>query len=272
MLSSFSTDVWYLVMTQGVLAALGCALVYSPTTLSLSEWYTTGNRTLALGITLSCKNIVGSTCPFLFRLLLGRYGLRMTLRIRAGIATGSSLCSIALVPSPRSTMAAITPRETRIPRHFLVHRTFYIYSVAIVLQSCGYGIPQIYLNTYTHDVVALSQTSATLVLTLFKVPGICSSFFFGYLSEKKRLSLSATSVRAISAISSALAAFVLWGLSSEGGLTTLNLFSISFGFFAECHSATWGGMLNGMEQEAAQSNEAIDSGMIYGLLNGARAI
>jgi hypothetical protein len=40
-LSSFSKHVWHLVATQGVLAALGCALVYSPITLSLGEWLVT---------------------------------------------------------------------------------------------------------------------------------------------------------------------------------------------------------------------------------------
>ena len=30
LISSFSTDVWHLIATQGVMAALGCALVYSP--------------------------------------------------------------------------------------------------------------------------------------------------------------------------------------------------------------------------------------------------
>lgn len=39
LLSSFSTHVWHLVVTQGVMAALGCALIYSPTTLSLGEWF-----------------------------------------------------------------------------------------------------------------------------------------------------------------------------------------------------------------------------------------
>lgn len=39
LLSSFSTHVWHLVATQGVIAALGCALIYSPTTLSLGEWF-----------------------------------------------------------------------------------------------------------------------------------------------------------------------------------------------------------------------------------------
>lgn len=96
-LSSFSSHVWHLVATQGVLSALGCALVYSPTTLSLGEWFSTGagaglknHRAVAYGVTLSCKNVVGSVMPFLARALLENYGFRVALRIWAAVALGSS--------------------------------------------------------------------------------------------------------------------------------------------------------------------------------------
>jgi predicted MFS family arabinose efflux permease len=272
LLSSVSTQVWHLVATQGVLAALGCALMYSPTTLSLGEWFETKNRAVAYGVVLSCKNIVGSASPFLFRTLLDRYGFRMTLRIWTALTAGASILAIFLVPTHPSSISSSTPRVRKIPWKFLKHQTFYIYSIAIILQSCGYGIPQTYLNTYAHEVTLLSQTSATLLLTLFNAPGIVSSSFFGYLSDKKRFSLSATTVTAISAICSAMSAFLLWGLTSQGSLALLVLFSITFGFFAGGYSATWGGVINELEREAAQSNEAIDVGMVYGLLNGARGI
>lgn len=272
LLSSFSTHVWHLVATQGVMAALGCALIYSPTTLSLGEWFTTSNRAVAYGIVLSCKNIVGSTCPFLLRYLLDHYGFRMTLRIWAAITAGTSIFAILLVPTHPSSTSSSAHRTPRIPWRFLKHQTFYIYCVAIILQSCGYGVPQTYLNTYAHEVTLLSQTSATLLLTLFNVPGIVASSFFGYLSDNKHFPLSATTVTSISAISSALSAFLLWGMTSQGGMVLLVLFSITFGFFAGGYSATWGGVINELEREAAQRNEAIDAGMIYGLLNGARGI
>lgn len=200
-LSSFSTNVWHLVITQGVLAAFGCALVYSPTTLSLGEWFNTHNRAVAYGVTLSCKNIVGSACPFMLRLLLDRYGLRTTLRIWAAIAAATSILAICLIPTHPSSISLGTHRTTRkIPWQFLKHQTFYIYSFAIVLQSSGYGIPQTYLNQYAHEVTLLSQTSATLLLTLFNIPGIVSSSFFGYLSDNKYFRLSATTVTTISAV------------------------------------------------------------------------
>ncbi|KAL8947978.1 MAG: hypothetical protein Q9222_005786, partial [Ikaeria aurantiellina] len=220
LLSSFSTHVWHLVATQGVLAAFGCALIFSPTTLSLGEWFRTSNRAVAYGVTLSCKNIVGSACPFLLRGLLDHSDFRVTLRWWALITATTSILAIFLIPTHPSSL--ISPsnnfsRERRkIPWHFSKHSTFYVHAVAIILQSSGYGIPQTYLNTYAHDVTLLSQTSATLLLTLFNIPGIISSAFFGYLSNNnKRFSLSATTVTAISAIASALSAFLFWGLTSK---------------------------------------------------------
>ncbi|RDL41266.1 Uncharacterized protein BP5553_01245 [Venustampulla echinocandica] len=272
LLSSFSTHVWHLVATQGVMASLGCALIYSPATLSLGEWFNTSNRAVAYGVVLSCKNIVGSACTFLLRVLLDRYGFRITLRIWASIAAGTSILAIFLIPAHPSRICSSSHRTRKIPWQFLKHRTFYIYAIASILQSSGYGIPQTYLNTYAHEVTLLSQTSATLLLTLFNIPGIVSSCFFGYLSDNKRFPLSAATVTAICAFSSALSAFFLWGLTSQGSMALLVLFSMTFGFFAGGYSATWGGVINEMESEAAQRNEAIDTGMLYGLLNGARGI
>ncbi|KAI9148356.1 Monocarboxylate transporter 12-B [Paramyrothecium foliicola] len=272
LLASYSTHVWHLVATQGVSAALGCSLIYSPATLSLGEWYNTKNRAVAYGIVLAFKNVTGSVCPFLFRALLDNYGFRLTLRAWAAIAVGTSLLGIFLVPVHPSAVSASPYRARGVPWHFLKHRTFHIYSVAIILQSSGYGIPQTYLNTYAHEVTMLSQATATLLLTLFNIPGIFASAFFGYLSDKKRFSMSATTVTAISALSSALSALVFWGLTTPRSMTLLALFSITFGFFAGGYSATWGGIVNELEQEAADHNEAIDPGLVYGLLNGARGI
>lgn len=275
LLSSFSSQVWHLVATQGVIAALGCALMYSPMTLSLGEWFTSGNRALAYGIALSCKNISGSACPFLFRFLLERYGLGTTMRIWTAVAVVSGIASIMLVPAHPSSLTtpAGNGRRRQMPLHFLRHRTIYIYAIAIALQSSGYGISQTYLNTYAHDVTKLSQNSATLLLTLYNIPGILASSFFGYLADtNKRIVLSTTTVTAISALGSALSALLFWGLTSKGNMALLAVFSITFGFFAGGYSATWGGIITDFEREAANGNEAIDLGLMYGLLNGARGV
>jgi predicted MFS family arabinose efflux permease len=274
LLSSFSNYATQLIATQGVLAALGSSLLYSPTTLALGESFTANNRAVAYGIVLSSKNIVGSTCPFILRALLDQYGFRATMRIWAAIVTGSSLCALLFMPMhPAASSGSQTRRRPRRTAwDFLRHRTIYIYSVATLMQSSGYGIPPTYLNSYAHDAASLSQASATLLLTLLNIPGIFSCSFFGYLTDNKRYPLSATTVTFISSIASALAVFCLWGLSSGNSMPLLSLFAITFGFFASGYSATWGGVIKQMEYEAADRNEAVDTGVVYGLLNGARGI
>ncbi|KAJ5754615.1 monocarboxylate transporter [Penicillium manginii] len=271
-LSAYSTAVWHLFATQGILSALGCALIYSPTTLSLGEWYTTSNRALAYGIVLSCKNIVGTSCPFMLRALIDAYGYKTTLKVWTAIVGGSSIIAIFMIPIHPSKLTIHQTRARQIPWHFLRHRSIYFYSIAIIFQSSGYGIPQTYLSTYARDIALLSQTSGTLMLALFNAPGIIASAFFGWLSDNKKFPLSAQAVSAIPPICSALSAFLFWGLTSEGALGLLIVFSMTFGFFSGGYSATWGGMLKQIERESVERNEAVDPGMLYGLLNGVRGV
>ncbi|KAK8121655.1 hypothetical protein PG984_010325 [Apiospora sp. TS-2023a] len=272
LLSSYSTAVGHLVATQGITSALGCALIYSPITLSLGEWYSTGNRALAYGIILSCKNIVGTGCPFLLRALIDAYGFRTTLRAWTAIVGGTSILAICMIPTHPSRLTGHETRARKIPWDFLRHRSIYFYSIAIIFQSSGYGIPQTYLSTYARDVIQLSQTSGTLMLALFNAPGIIASSFFGWLSDNQRINPSTQTVSAIPPIACAIATFLLWGLTTQGGTGLLVVYSVTFGFFAGGYSATWGGMLKQLERESAERNEAVDSGMLYGLLNGVRGI
>jgi len=275
LLCSFARDIWQLVLAQGILAAIGGALLYTPTTLSLGEHYTAGNRALAYGITLSCKNITGTTCPFLMQAMLDKLGFRKAMWIWAGIVASTSLVAIACMPMrPTWRSSDQAQRARKVPWDFLHHKTFYIYGIAIVLQSSGYGIPQTYLNGYAHEVASLSINTSTLLITLFNIPGIISSTFFGWLSDNRFRRFSANSSTCFSAMASALATFLFWGLagSASDSMALLILYSLIYGFFAGGYSGTWGGIIKEMEAEAAERNEAIDSGMVYGLLNGARGV
>ena len=110
------------------------------------------------------------------------------------------------------------------------------------------------------------------MLTLFNAPGIIASTSFGWLSDNKRFPLSPQAVSSIPPVSCALATFLFWGLTSPGSLGLLVAFSVTFGFFSSGYSATWGGMLKQMERESRERNEALDSGLLYGLLNGVRGV
>lgn len=271
-LSTFSTNVWHLVLTQGVTSAFGCALIYSPITLSLGEWYTTSNRSIAYGLVLSCKNIVGTLGPFLFRVSLDTWGFRTTMNAWAAFVCGASLLSISLVPIPPSRMVMHKTPARDIPWDFLRYPAMYFYGIAIFFQGAGYGLPQTYLGTYAQDFGLFSETIATVVLALQNAVGIFASAFFGWLSDNKHIVLSAQVVSAIPCVMSGLAVFLFWGNSTQGGIFLLVLFSITFGFFSSGYSATRGGILKQMEGDSAERGESIDAGLVYGLINGVRGV
>ncbi|RBQ73432.1 hypothetical protein FVER14953_14137 [Fusarium verticillioides] len=271
-LSTFSTNVWHLLVTQGITSAFGCALIYSPITLSLGEWYTTSNRSVAYGLVLSCKNIVGTLGPFLFKASLDTWGFRTTMTAWSVFVGAASILSISLVPIPPSRIAMHKTPERNIPWDFLKHPAIYFYSIAVFFQGTGYGLPQTYLGTYAQDFSLLSETMATTVLALQNAVGILASAFFGWLSDNKQIVLSAQTVSAIPCVTSGLAVFLFWGNTTQGGVFLLVLFSITFGFFSSGYSATWGGILKQMENDSAERGESIDAGLIYGLINGVRGI
>ncbi|KAK3675126.1 hypothetical protein LTR78_005060 [Recurvomyces mirabilis] len=243
--SSWGTTVGELVLLQGVLAALGNAMTYTPTTLWIDTWFRGGNRATAYSVAFSMKNIVGTATPFLM----------------------SGLAGIALVPLPPTTRLR---RQRNIPWSFLTHRTFYIYSIANIVFSCGYGLPQTYLSIYASQYLHLPAAESAAMIALFNAPGILSCTGFGLLHDK--LNVSSTVTTLVSAIGSALSVFLLWGLKSNTIAGLLISFAIGFGFFASAYSSTWGGWINEIEKEAAENNEAVNSGMVYGFMNGARGI
>lgn len=269
LISSWSTQVWHLIVLQGVVAALGGAMMFSPTTLWLDEWFREGgNRATAYGVSLASKNVVGTGCPFLMYVLLEKLGFRGTLRVWAGVVFATGLLGISMVPKATTTAPATRPR--RIPWTFLKHRTFWVYSLANMFQSSGYGLPQTYLSEFASRQLHLSNILSSLMLVVFNFPGVISCICFGMLTDKTSLSASTNTL--ISALGSGLCVFLLWGLKSHEIPALLITFSILYGAFAGGYSSTWGGWLKELEREAAAHNEAIHTGMVYGLFNGARGV
>lgn len=78
--SSFSTSTWHLILTQGVMYAIGGSFGYNPCLLYMSEWFVR-RRGLAYGVMWAGTGIGGFVFPLLFQWLLGQYGFRTTLRI-----------------------------------------------------------------------------------------------------------------------------------------------------------------------------------------------
>nr|POE94475.1 leporins efflux protein lepc [Quercus suber] len=267
LVSSWSLVVWQLLLLQGVLAALGNAMLYTPITLIIDEWFDQDNRATAWSVQLSSKNIVGTACPFLMYALLDRLGFRTALRVWSAVLLFTGLLGLHIIPDHPVANAR---RPLKVPWSFLRHQTFYIYVFANIVFSSGYGLPQTYLPSFARNELDFSPVLSSAMIAILNVPGIISCVGFGLLSD--RTSLSSSTNTLLSTLGSALCAFLLWGLKSHEVPALLICFSLGYGFFASGFSSTWGGWIRDLEIEAAAHNEAINSGVLYGIMNGARGL
>lgn len=276
-LSSFSQEIWHLVLCQGVLQALGCTLLFSSTTIYLDEWFVK-RKGLAFGLVLSVKAAGGVGTPLLFGYLLSRWGFRMTLRIWA---TTSFVVAVSAISLLRSRNQPINEAKHRsLSWSFLRRPMFYVFQTGNIIFSASYGMPQTYLSSFAADVFGLPPSSSALLMSTLNAPSIIASFWFGMLSDGNALwrggpSPSISKVSLLSALGSSIPVFLFWGLASpqdRAGLPLLSLFAVVYGFFAGGYSATWGGIVKELAKEEEMMGEDVDTAMIYGLLNGGRGI
>ncbi|KEY82975.1 MFS monocarboxylate transporter [Aspergillus fumigatus] len=80
LLSSFSTHVWHLIATQGIMCAIGNALMFSPSSLYMDQWFI-HKKGLALGIMWAAKSVTGVVLPFAANFCLHHFGSSTTFRV-----------------------------------------------------------------------------------------------------------------------------------------------------------------------------------------------
>jgi hypothetical protein len=150
LLSSLATEVWHLVLTQGVLYAIGGCLMYYPVFLYIDEWYVS-RKAFAYGILWAGSSSGGLVGPFLLEWGLRRYGVATFLR---GWAVGLAICLTPLlfVVKARVPVRNVGRRDWRELMNstmkgygFVKTKQFWILQSGNVVQGLGYFIPLLYL-------------------------------------------------------------------------------------------------------------------------------
>ncbi|KAI2469799.1 MFS general substrate transporter [Annulohypoxylon bovei var. microspora] len=269
--SSFATSAGQLIAIQGVLHAVGCGLLFSPTSLYLDEWFH-ARKGLAYGAMWSGKSGAGAGMPFLTSALLGRYGVGTTLRAYAVASALLTLPPIFLMrdrPTTNSNGDGSTsdssprPATGRVSFAFARSPTFWVLQSGNVLQSLGYLLPSTYLASYA-DALGFPSVTGPVFLALISLASVPGSLLIGLLNDT---GLAATTVILISSLGSALPVFLLWGLGGRR-VAVLVVFTLLYGFFAGGFSSTWSGIMREMQRR----DRAVDTGLIFALLLGGRGL
>lgn len=256
--SSFSTRVWHLILTQGVLYALGGTMLYTPTIVFLDEWFIR-RKGLAFGIMWAGTGVSGVCIPFIMNWGLNKYSYGTMLRawaISLVLLSGPLLYYV----KPRLPVSAAT-HARRLNFNFLRTSTFWILQAGNILQGLGFFIPNIYLPTYARS-LGLSPVAGTVTVSLFNTTSVFGQVILGSLID----CIHVTSVTLISTIGATLSVFLLWGFAAS--LPLLCIFSLVYGFFAGAFTSTYTGVI----QEVKKLDHRTEAGLVFGLLAAGRGV
>ncbi|KAI2634782.1 major facilitator superfamily domain-containing protein [Hypomontagnella submonticulosa] len=159
-LASFSSAIWQLLLTQGLLVGLGMSFLYFPLLAPAPEYFT-NHRATAMGLILAGGGAGGLILSPVSRALLSSVGGRWTLRFYAGFNLVVGLPIAWAVPRSRfatiSTADGQERRNTHVSRALGSRPTFVFSAVAAFLQAAGAQLPLSFIPSYT---VTLGQTAS----------------------------------------------------------------------------------------------------------------
>lgn len=270
-LSSLSQTTTHLIVTQGVLYAIGGSICYCPCILYMDEWFVR-RKGLAYGILWSGTGIGGITIPLLLEFLLGRYGFRTTLRIWAGVLFAATLPLVYFM-KPRLPPAASGASPLKLG--FVLSRPFMLYQATNIAEAMGYFLPGIYLPSYARATLGAGSFASALTLLIVNLATMIGSVGMGWLTDR----LPFTTCILVSTVGTAVGTFLLWGLGQSLG--TLYAFCALYGLFAGSYTSTWPGMMRmvttasperGEEGGPGAGGRTFDPIMVCGFLAMGRGI
>ncbi|KAI9269922.1 major facilitator superfamily domain-containing protein [Sporodiniella umbellata] len=228
-MAGFSTEIWHLYVTMGLVYGFGSSLVYMSSVAVISQWFST-HRGTAMGISSGGTGIGGLVMSPFVNYVASRYGLPWAYR-SVGLlsfcicAISSVLFRSRLPPDHRQQ-----PVRSSIRLSMLKDADFVITMTGLVIGSTGYLIPLFNLPAFAHANGIDSTQSSTLVGVACAMNAL-GRIVLGYFSDH----IGRMNMFVISSTISGLLCMLLWPFAKTFG--SLMAFSIVFGFFCGVYYA-----------------------------------
>ncbi|KAJ5084940.1 hypothetical protein NUU61_009519 [Penicillium alfredii] len=257
-LSSFSTNVTHLILSQGIGFGTGGCFAYTPSILFLSEWFFK-RKGLAFGIVWAGSGLSGVIFPLAIRWLLDKYGIQAALRVSC-VALFVLAAPFLYFHRPRLPMSE-TACQHRLDFRFLYNKVHIIYQLGNVAEALGYFLPAIYLPMYARSLGA-NELLSSLTVTLVNLASVFGCVLMGFLSDRYHV----TTCILISTVGTVISVFFLWGFAVT--IPPLYVFCITYGLTAGGFSSTW----SSASHEIQRASPSADTAVIFAFMETGRGI
>ncbi|KAJ4291673.1 hypothetical protein N0V90_009568 [Kalmusia sp. IMI 367209] len=170
-LGSLATNVTHLIISQGIMYAIGGGLAWTPILFYIEEWWVR-RRGFAYGATMAGLGLSGAILPIILQWLLNSYGFRTTLRVCA-LSFVALNFPVLFVFKPRLPLSQ-TSQSRSFDMSFWTCSNYLILQSSNIIQGLGYFLPAIYLPTFARSLGA-SNFESTVTIILLNAAAYCET-------------------------------------------------------------------------------------------------
>ncbi|KAG7440738.1 MFS general substrate transporter [Guyanagaster necrorhizus] len=237
--ASFSTHVWHLYLTQGVLFGVGSGFAFIPAVCIPSQWFTK-HRGLATGIAASGYGVGGLLLSPLTQRLLDLMGFRWALRITGlmtfvGNATSFLFIITGLYEMPSSFPLGVAdiflrPRAsaklaTKVDKTLMMDKVFLFLCSIGLLSGPGFYVPIFYVPDYAINKLERSAQDGANAAALISAFSAAGRVLVGIVGDQ----LGHLPVLILCQCMGGIAQMAIWPFAHS--LSGLMAFSSIYGFF-----------------------------------------
>ncbi|KAI7903952.1 major facilitator superfamily domain-containing protein [Cokeromyces recurvatus] len=241
LLASFSTEIWHLYLSQGVLYGIGCSTIFYIALTVVPVWFVK-HRGLALGIISSGISIGGLVMPLVMEPLNTYFGAAWCYRIMCLICfvVGTFSCLMfknknladnftdEKQKNSRNETSDIKSKLTMIMNMFdfsvAKNWRFLLWVVIDILLEAAYNVPYYFLPSYA-TYLGLTPSQGAIILSVGCGMNALGRIISGIVADY----IGHVNVAIINSIISGLACLLIWTYSSD--FPILMTFAVVFGFF-----------------------------------------
>lgn len=165
-MAGFSTQIWHLYLTQGILYGIGASCIYVPIMGVAPQWFKK-RRGLALGLIASGSGIGGLVIPFIMTSINGSLGPGWTYRIIGFVCIFCDILACFFVREKNPVQVRQRKKLSQIINFsVMTNNNFVLFLIGSNIGLFGYFIPYFFLPSYaTHLGLTPSQGSALVAVS-----------------------------------------------------------------------------------------------------------
>ncbi|KAI8394330.1 major facilitator superfamily domain-containing protein [Radiomyces spectabilis] len=223
-MAGFSSQVWHLYLSQGVLFGFGASMLYVTIMGIAPQWFNR-RRGLALGIIVSGSGVGGLIMPFIMQPINAKLGAPWTYRVIGFVCLLCDVVACILVKDKYPRIKGRKRLQDIIQLKVLKNVDFIIWVISADLCVLGYYVPYFFLPSYaTH--IGLSDSQGSSLVAISSACNFLGRVFAGYLADR----IGKLNTHTIFTFIGGLSSLLIWTFAYSYG--TLVAFSVILGFFA----------------------------------------